>query len=229
MQSGLTLPRSSIIIPKVPSRIKLDMAFGLGSGSTLFDKSRYRSHGTISGASWAAGLHGYALDFNSATPDYVEISAANSTQLNFTSEKFSIIACLKIDVYEQHHAILTRGKISETGWEWRIATTGQIHFRTNQGGVNQVSTSTAGDILAATLYTVGISRNGASVKVFRNGADRTTTSGTHINPLTSSENLRIGTTPNSTLPLDGKIEFLRIFGGIALSASEHLAYHRALA
>jgi len=52
---------------------------------------------------------------------------------------------------------------------------------------------------------------------------------TNTDPLTSSEAALIGTHKlHSWANLDGKIEFLRVFGGIALSASEHLAYHNAL-
>ena len=90
MSTKILLPRE--IIPPFHLRdfVKLDMAFGVGAGATLFDKSRYRSHGAIITATWAAGVHGYCLDFVLATPDFVTIPAAH-TQLDFTAQAFSIV------------------------------------------------------------------------------------------------------------------------------------------
>lgn len=229
MVSDLFIPRRDFIVPKMPSYVKLDMAFGIGAGAQLMDKSRYRSHGTISGAAWATGAHGRCLDFDPTEPSYVEIAAADSTQLDFTSEDFSIVCRVYIDDLTGYRWIFSRGITNGDGYEFRINITDGIpYLNTNQSGA--VQTTVGGTLTTGVWYTLGVSRDGAAVKIYANGVDVTSTSGTHIDPATSARSAKIGIYDNKVaFPFDGKIEFLRIFGGIALSASEHLAWHNALA
>lgn len=213
----------------LPSYVKLDMAFGVGSGGQLFDKSRYRSHGAINGPEWAAGLHGACLDFDSTVPDYVLIPAARSTQLNFIAEDFSVIARVNIDSLLAHNWICCRGVLSISGWDFFARSDGILRFATNQAAATQQTDSALGAITTGAWLTLGFSRSGAAVQVYRNGVDITTVPAVHINPLTSLEDTHIGIRTGLTQALDGKMEFLRVFGGVALTASEHLAWHRALA
>lgn len=213
----------------LPSYVKLDMAFGVGAGGQLFDKSRYRSHGAINGPDWAAGLHGYSLDFDAAGLDYVEIPAAY-TQLDFTAEDFSIVARIRTEDLTVHNRIFTRGLWNADGYVFRIGNTGRITIFTSQLAAGQLSDSAAAQILINTWYTVGFSRTGASIIPYKNGVDVSSTVGVHEDPLTCARNAKIGV--NDALNaegFDGHIEFLRVFGGIALTASEHLAWHNALA
>lgn len=229
MTTRLWTPPKGIITPKLPSYVKLDMAFALGTGTTLFDKSRYRSHGTISGASWATGHHGYALDFNPATPSWVEIAAAY-TQLDFTSEDFSIIVRCYIDDLTSDRKLLMRGTRDVGGYEWEAASNGRLAFRTSQLGANQVSRAAVGSIASGAWYTIGISRDGAAISFFANGVDVTDIQGTHVDPASISAKAYLGIYSNeSSNPFDGKMEFYRIFGGIALPVATHLAWHNALA
>lgn len=229
MTTELLLPRGKILRPKPPSRIKLDMAFAIGAGVELHDKSRYRSRGAIITATWADGLHGKCLDFNPATPDYVTIPAAH-TQLNFTTQDFSIIGRIYLDDDTIGRAIFWRSKFNRIdGYNFYITDGGRLSFWTCQGGVRQNTYSALGDIAVGTWYTVGMSRSGASIALYRNGVALAIAADVHIDPRTSSEPAYIGRDENLDYKYDGKIEFLRIFGGIALTASEHLAYHRALA
>lgn len=229
MTVELLLPGRRISAPKMPSRIALAMAFGVGAGAVLGDKSRYRSHGAITTATWQYGLHGFNLEFNQANPDYVTIPAAH-TQLNFTAEDFSIIARIFIDSLAVGRTIFTRGLANVDGYRLIVFSTGILDFRTFQTPATQISSSAAGAIVIGAWYTVGISRNGASVRVYRNGIDVTATVGVHIDPLTCARSAKIGIRDDLVAnPFDGHIEFLRIFRGVALQASEHLAWHNALA
>lgn len=225
----LLLPRVREPARRLPSYVVLDMAFGVGAGSTLFDKSRYRSHGDISGASWATGAHGYALDFNSATPDYVEISA-DYDQLDFTSEDFSLIMRIKPDVDNLETDLFIRGLYQVDGWRFLFNSSGRLLLQTFQSGVNQPTLENVKSISAGVWSTIGFSRHGASVQLYNGGVAVSQTPGTHIDPATSARSAKIGIYANkSNFPIDGKMEFLRIFRGVALSTSEHLAYHNALA
>lgn len=227
MVTKLFVPQRKIIVPRVDSHIVLDMAFDGASDSYLFDKSRYRSHGAISGAAWATGLHGKALDFDPTIPSYVEIPSAY-TQLNFISEKFSIIMRVKIDDLTTYRVLFCRGEFNADGYEFFIHPSGFLYFRTYQSGVNQATRTDTG-IIIGTRYTVGFSRDSADAVIYVNGVNKNYSAGTHINPTTSIRSARIGIRDNeSSYPIDGEVEFIRIFKGIALSASEHLAYHNAL-
>lgn len=212
----------------LPSYVKLDMAFGVGSGTHLFDKSRYRSHGAITGAVWAAGLHGYCLDFDPGIPSYVEIPAAH-TQLDFTTEDFSLIIRFRLDTLPAEGEVLfCRGAVNQNGYYVIIRSIGRVDVHTNQLAADQSSRTAAGVIITGVKYTLGFSRDDASIRIYLGGVDVTTVAGVHIDPATSGVNAYIGAYSAALYPSDGKIEFLRVFGGVALTASEHLAWHRFL-
>jgi len=226
---GLLLPKSRAPVPSRPSYEVLNMAFGVGAGAHLYDKSRYRSHGAITTATWAAGLHGYCLDFNPATPDYVTIPAAH-TQLNFIAEDFSIVARINIDDLTTFRIVFQRGIANTDGYFYYIHNNGGQIVTTAQALAQQDSSSPAGDIVVGNWYTIGMSRSGASIRLHKNGVDTTVVAGVHINPATCARSAKIGIWDDlATFPFDGRIEFLRIFRGIALTTSEHLAWHNALA
>jgi len=208
--------------------VAFDGSFSIGTGSVLVDGSTYNSHGAITTASWAAGLHTACLDFNSATPDYVTIPAAYD-QLDFTSEAFSIVARIYVDSLTVHRTILSRHVDSASGYWFFILSTGLVYLRTSNLAGNQNTLGTVGGVLINTWYTVGMSRVGASVRVYRNGVDTTSSPGVHVDPVTNAGNAIIGVRNDlATNPFDGKIEFCRVFGGVALSATEHLRYHNNL-
>ncbi len=194
----------------------------------LTDKSRYRSNGDFRAAGqpdWVrlpSGL--WVLDFNPDNPDYVEIPASH-TQLNFTSEDFSLVARVKVDDLTTIRYLFTRGLINTDGWFTYILSNGQVSVFTNQAAAFQVSRSSAGAIVTGVWYTVGFSRAGASVRIYVDGVDDTDTVGVHIDPLTNARAAKIGVHDDLTQwPLDGKIAYLEIVK-YALSAGQHLKKH----
>lgn len=202
--------------------------FSVGAGSVLPDLSRFESHGAITGASWADGLYGKCLDFDPGIPSYVEIPA-DQTQLDFTTEDFSIIARIRIDDLTVSRFIFIRGSWNADGYDFWVRDTGMLIVYTSQFPGNQNSSSAVGAVLINTWYTVGMSRAGASVRVYINGVDATAVVGVHVDPLTSVRSAKIGINDNMIHnPFDGKIEFLRVFGGAALSEADHLLWHNAL-
>lgn len=226
--TDLILPKRGIILPEVPSYIKLDMAFGAGHATQLGDKSRYRSHGTIHGATVADGLHGKCLDFDPNEPSYVEIPASH-TQLDFTSEDFSLVMRIKPDVVDADQYLLTRGKANDDGYLVKLDPLERFDFLSCQTDAYQRQGGINGSLSAGTWYTVGLSRSGKTVVLYADGVDTTGLHKDIIDNLTSAKKTIIGAYNDAgASPFDGKIEFLRIFGGVALLASEHLAYHNAL-
>lgn len=225
----LLLPKVRAPVLPRPSYEVLNMAFGVGAGAHLFDKSRYRSHGAITTATWAAGLHGYCLDFNPLNPDHVVIPAAH-TQLNFTTEDFSAVIRVYIDDITADRYFVSRGLWASDGWLFYVRNNGRVNFVTNQALAQQQQQSNLVAVGALAWYTVGFSRAGDTSYLYVNGVDETLAHVVHIDPLTNARHTTIGIdTTLADTPMDGRIEFLRIFRGIALTASEHLAWHNALA
>jgi len=214
---------------KRPSYEVLNMAFGLGAGTFLFDKSRYHSHGAITTATWAAGLHGYCLDFNAANPDYVRIPAANCPQINFTTEDFSFITRIYPHSVANTFLIEKSNSGATHGYLLHLSA-GLLWFYTYQGVASQITfTAVADALLINTHYTIGVSRTGASVRIYINGVDVTSGVGVHIDPRTSPTDFVLGEALFLGAPHDGQVEFLRFFRNIALLPSEHLAWHNFLA
>ena len=224
MAVELSLPGRRIPAPLPPSYLALDMAFGVGNPAILGDKSRYRSHGAITGAVPAAGVHGYCLDFDPTIPSYVEIPAAH-TQLNFTSEDFSFVS----RVYNRNPAagaiLFNRGLATTDGYYIYMVPSGSFRLYTNQALASQNTRSADGEIVANTWHTLGISRSGASATVYKNGVDITVEAGIHIDPLTCARSAKIGIYNDlASFPLVGQIRWVR-FLKRALSEEEHMIAH----
>jgi len=198
------------------------------SATQLKDYSRWKNHGTFKADGhpnwvWTGKL--WVMDFNSAAPDYVTIPAS-ATQLNFTSEDFSIIARVKIDDIAFRN-IFCRGADSSDGYRFYIRSIGNIRLLTSQFGIFQTTTSSPGSIIAATWYTIGCSRSGAIVSLFINGVEDTDVAGTHINPATCNRSAKIGIYDDLSIDsFDGKMGFIQIYR-YALSAGQHLKIHNA--
>lgn len=194
---------------------------------------------------WSPGLNGSA--FKSADPFRPDCTAtatqvadgrlfvanhyvlipASATQLNFTSGDFSIVMRVKPTDLSADNWLFDRAG-AENGYFWFISAAGRMRFRTQQAGpVDQLTESGVGDIAINTGYTVGISRAGTSVKIYKNGVDTTQTSGTHIDPVTVSTTALIGIFSNLT-----SFDFIGTISDVAawersLSTAEHLVAHNA--
>jgi len=197
--------------------------------ATLYDMSRYRSHGAITGAVWVrlpSGL--WVLDYDSGIPSYVTIPAAACPQLNFTAGDFSIVARIYIDSLAITRRIFIRGLRNTDGYEFYVHSAGHLTIITNQAAAFQYSETAAGVITAGTWHTVGLSRTGASIRPFHNGVDVSGTAGVHIDPTTSARSAKIGIGDNlAEYPMDGRIPLVRFFN-YALSPGQHLQMHEAL-
>ncbi len=225
---NILVPERRVVLPKPPSYVLADWAFAVGAGSQLGDKSRYRAHGTISGAQWATGLHGAALDFLRATPSYVEVTPLPD-HLAFSAEPWSLVMRVNFDSLLYSTMLICHGAYGEDGWYCNVLNDGTINVYTSQSGTAQVSSSAIGAVSAGSWYTLGLSRAGAAVRIYQNGVDITSVADTHLDPVATARTLKIGVYDSKAyMMMEGLIEFCRLFG-VALTASEHLAYHNALA
>lgn len=212
-------PNCALYLPGLP-----------GQGSKIWNRAKGGSagDGTVYGAKWVRQPSGiWALDFD-GQDDYVEIAAAY-TQLNFTIEDFSIILRFNADSLATVPHLVDRGRCALDGWYTRISAAGVVVLGTNQALASQEQGTPAGSIVINTRYTLGFSRSGDTVLIYRNGIDITSAHIAMIDPDNCLRHCVIGIHDNLIVnPFNGKIEFLRIFGGIALPASTHLAWHKTL-
>ncbi len=88
--------------------------------------------------------------------------------------------------------------------------TGVVTFVTNQLGANQNTISSSGSISASSWQHVCITRNGASVKIYVNGFDVTSSSASHINPSSGNGTMKLGAY-NTILPYPGLIDQFYIY------------------
>jgi len=194
-------------------------------GSRAMDLSPSGAHGRLYGFGSPAKRHISGLDFIAATPSYVEIPAA-FTQLDFTSENFSIIARVYLDTAAGYRTIFQRGARNVDGYRWLWHQDIGLAFLTSTFGVEPATYTNAGTLSAATWYTLGVSRNGALVTLYKNGVDFTAVQGDHTTIATSSRTAKIGSSDTVTeFPFDGKIEFLRVWKHKVLTELEHKAIY----
>ncbi|HUV76234.1 MAG TPA: LamG-like jellyroll fold domain-containing protein [Dehalococcoidales bacterium] len=126
------------------------------------------------------------LDFNAANPDWLEILAADSIDLNFTDSDFSFAAWIKPTTLPVATIMCRDG--TTDGWTWQHEAGSGAHYLTTcQGaGINQTTFSAPGDLVIGTWCFVGATRDGAVVKTYKNGVDTTTLAAVHVNPLTAA-------------------------------------------
>lgn len=194
-------------------------------GSRVMDLSPSGAHGRLSGFGSPAKRHIQGLDFIRAIPSYVEIPAA-FTQLNFTSEDFSIIVRCYIDALANHTVFFARGLYQIDGYRMLTLSNGTFDVGTYQNLASQDTVSAVGVVTTGSWLTLGFSRSGATITLYKNGADATDTPAGHINPTTSARTAKMGIDDNRiAYPLDGKMEFLYVWRKRKLSEADHKAIH----
>jgi hypothetical protein len=128
------------------------------------------------------------LDFD-GNGDYL---STDETDYNFTTEDFTIEMWVKPDVnssfYEQH-------LVSN---EWFLVhgycvfmLEGRIYFRTNQSGVNQLTYSVVDAVTPNVWQHIAVTRSGSNATIYVDGVDVTSVHGTHVDPITSSDNFSL--------------------------------------
>jgi len=193
----------------------LDLPFMEGSGVITHDFAKpiheLTLHGTPAWTQLANGL--MVLDFNHLTPDYLDCPAADTADLNFTSEYFNLAAWVCIDDLTDHREIIIRGLVGVDGWRFIVGMDGSISFEVSQGGASQLAWSSIGEVILNTWYLVSVSRNGTIATIYKNGIDVTEGCDTLINPLTSARDLNIGIYDDKiSTPFAGMMSRPRIWG-----------------
>jgi hypothetical protein len=107
-----------------------------------------------------------------------------------------------------------KGKLNLDGWEVFFRSTGRIDYRTNQAAASQTTTSLTGVVVSGIWNFITIYRTGNAAKIYVNGIDKTSSSGTHITPLNNTRTLKIGVDDSLANPFKGVMDEVRISNSI---------------
>lgn len=195
----------------------LPMFEGSGSASVI-DASRLHHPVTqVHAPVWtqlASGI--YVLDFDGSN-DYLAIPGASSPGLNFTTQDFSACAWVNKDDTNTRY-VISRGVPGTRGWDMYGITGSATVVRLNNG---YTITSGSGPT-PGTWGLMGFSRVGASVRVYFNGSDSTSSAGSHPDAVTSpTDEHRIGCRSDSATTLFGGLMWNPRIWARSLSAAEH--------
>lgn len=174
-------------------RLILDLQMREYSGVVTYSHAKPHNtltfHGTPTWTQTATALN--YIDFEAATPDWLDASGAATAAANFTSEAFTLAAWVNYESVGFRY-LLVRGLTDTDGWEWAINTDSAVWLRTNQAGAHQDTVSANTVVPLATWTFLVTTRSGAAVQHYINGVLSLGTAGTHINPLTSARELHVG-------------------------------------
>lgn len=231
--SLLSLPQkaSAAIIIKAPSQLGTSSGlvgywkFDEGSGTKVLDSSGNSNIGTITGATWASGKLGKALNFNGVN-DYVAYSS-NDVPNSFFTSGFTISAWIKPNsIGETQGRILDRTTSTgiNDGFSYRVSSTDNCLQLSVAGGTNiysDIGSITFGE-WQHVLVTVA---SNALVTHYINGIVSGTPGLTSsLSGIDTTNYLCIGnrggvSTCNTDRSFDGLIDDVRIYNR-ALSAGE---------
>jgi len=195
---------------------------GTANGTAISDMSPNSNNGTNYGASSATGADGNigtAMSFD-GTNDYID--CGNDSSLNILND---ITISFWINVLDYNFEdsaahIFGNGESSIVGYNIWLYRGGYMHYRTNQGGAEQITSSYAGFILANSWTNVIITRAGNNTSIYINGIDKTNSRGVHLNPALSTKNTFCGCyTSNGSYAFKGGMSDVRIYNR-ALSQEE---------
>jgi hypothetical protein len=164
---------------------ELDFEEGTGTNA---DDSVGAFDGTLVGTpSWATddGDTGVVLN---GTTQYVNLGGV----FNYTTQAFSFRIRGKVDARAADQCLIFKGSFENAGYYLMLPTNGALVFITNQGAASQLSYTAVDLITAGVEFDVVITRSGAAVKIYLDGVDVTDVGGTHVNPVSSSDDFRLG-------------------------------------
>lgn len=191
-------------------QLLLHLTFEEMTGLLAHDRAEPHHPHTLNGVpTWNQLANGLPyLAFDSTNPDWLDCPAIDTADLDFTAGDFSLAIWRYIGWPPALGSpqLFARGVGSTDGWElFYYAATRVIYFRTNQLGAQQITQGTAalGALAGRTWALIGVSRSGASARIYVNAKDVVDVAGTHVNPATSPRALHIAVSDNHTSPFSG--------------------------
>jgi hypothetical protein len=227
------LVAAAILSNLLVAEVRADLSDGLvaywsfdeGSGAIAHDSSGNGNHGTISGATWAQGVSGAALDFD-GLDDCVEVP--DHPPLRLSGTDFSISAWLYLRTRDEDYADAIAAKRSDgshNGWIWgtrglRVPSeTGKVMYQVSGGADPRVLSAGTVGLDAWHHVVLTYDYGTSSLDIYIDGAHDTSGSVWTPNAETNAS-LFIGRDSQSCkYCIDGILDDIRIYD-CALTAQE---------
>lgn len=183
------------------------------------------------GVGYATGIQGNAADFEDGDSDYLYITDAAQTGLDFGSGDFSVSFWLKPESVQQGASSDPRpfGKESATSgnYQYHALYYGNVvGLRSSSNGTSYSQHAPSVTISAGNWYHVVIARSGASSTIYFNGVPKG--SGTQVSTFrANAESFTIGTSAQSCgcTRVDGLIDEFGIWSKVLTSADAAALYN----
>ena len=202
-------------LPDLAGRWHLDEK----TGTIAYDSSKNFNHGTIYGATPAAGIIDGAQSFDGIN-DYIDFT--NAPIFNFTTQDFTVECIVYLITKPTYRVLLSRGLWATEGWQiWFTDASDRICFLTYQSGLYQASRAPAPPL--ATWAHLAIRRKSSSGLIYINGVNATTIFAVHQNPVSSTLPLLLGQRPEQSSWLNNIVDHLIIYNR-ALDSTEILRH-----
>ncbi|MFA5249047.1 MAG: LamG-like jellyroll fold domain-containing protein [Candidatus Paceibacterota bacterium] len=202
--------RSSLLMNRV-SEWKFDEGSGTSTADTIGTNSGELTNGPV----WKTGadcVSGGCLSFDGAN-DYV--NCGNGSGLNLTND-LTIEAWVKPNRLNADNRVFAKFVYMQSGYAMNIFSDGRFYLGTWQASAQQSTISSVGAVTVGSWNHIVVTRSGATARTYRNGANVTAISGTHIDPAISAATATIGW--GAGWYFDGLIDEVRVYNA-ALSAS----------
>jgi len=148
------------------SRVSRSVLTEVEPPASLEDMSRWRDVGTFTNIT-RTGLPSGISSLDFAGNSFIEVPAADSTQVNFTSESFSVLVWVKIELAGHAMRIVGQDSTDIDGWTFFIWIN-TLSFRLNQGG-GHTDISAVNGVAESRWQLVGVTRAGNTGQFYNNG------------------------------------------------------------
>ncbi|WP_269523635.1 LamG-like jellyroll fold domain-containing protein [Coraliomargarita parva] len=180
-----------------------------------YDYSFNENNGTIQNdPSWVSGTRGYALDFDGSS-SYVNIPDDEALLL---SDDVTLSAWIYADDVTGHHTIISKGEncaleIYDGKVRMVLTLSDGSYFRAQTVGI---------EVTTGQLYHLGAVREGDSIRIYVNGAEKSVTyidTRSSLSIQSNTSDIEIGRYADGSQYFDGVIDEVRIYP-MALSSGE---------
>jgi len=193
----------------------LDDNTGTGA-SAVKDKSGNNLHGTMeatmTAADWQPGKIGSALRFDGSNDD-VSLTDGSGSVLDFTGD-FTISAWVNRtgDTGASQLLVSKLSGVAAGGYDLALGNAGEVYCQTSNG-VSLTSTYTATSIVTTSTgwKHIVIRRIGTSCRVFIDGVDLTSTTGTHTTMTANNDSFLLGDWGGSSQPFSGLLDEVKVY------------------
>lgn len=145
-------------------------------GPLAYDIAKPHHKLTLTGTppTWNSLVTGFPYIAFDGAADYLQCPAADSADLNFTTEDFTLLAWLYNTGPAGTDTVMCQAGVDVSGWEFDIDNTGQIALRTNQAAAH-TEVIAAGAFTSSAWQLIGVTRDGAAGQFYVDGLPVTTT------------------------------------------------------